>query len=197
MHSGTVSFCAPVIVASFVCSCLVATCVFCDVFLLYTLSISLLRCSCSCSMPPARATRGRDRPSRQASSVRQTRSRARAVPVDPDSDCAAPSVIVPPNSPPFVDTLPFQLVSFGRPPPQCDELQDFDTAPGLRAVVTDSALARSTWERDMERRVVSSERMLGEIHNLVLNLRPNPAVAAPSAALGSAVQSVSVDMRPG
>ncbi|KAK2182438.1 hypothetical protein NP493_353g00003 [Ridgeia piscesae] len=90
-----------------------------------------------------------------------------------------------------------QLVSFGRPPPQCDELQDFDTAPGLRAVVTDSALARSTWERDMERRVVSSERMLGEIHNLVLNLRPNPAVAAPSAALGSAVQSVSVDMPPG
>ena len=192
------SFCAPVIVASFVCSCLVATCVFCDIFLLYTLSISLLRCSCSCScsMPPARATRGRGRgrPSRQASSVRQTRSRARAVPVDPGSDCAAPSVTVPPSSPPFVDTLPFQPVSFGRPPPQCDELQDFDTAPGLRAVVTDSALVRSTWERDMERRVVSSERMLGEIHNLVLNLRPNPAVAAPSAALGSAVQSVSVDM---
>ena len=165
---------------------------FCDVFLSYTLSISLLRCYCSCSMPPARATRGRGRgrPSRQASSVRQTRSRARAVPVDPD--CAAP-----PSSPPFVDTLPFQPVSFGRPPPQCDELQDFDTAPGLRAVVTDLALARSTWERDMERRVVSSERMLGEIHNLVLNLRPNPAVAAPSAALGSAVQSVSVDMPPG
>ena len=195
VHSGTVSFCAPVIVASFVCSCLVATCVFCDVFLLYTLSISLLRCSCSCSMPPARATRGR--PSRQASSVRQTRSRARAVPVDPDSDYAAPSVTVPPSSPPFVDTLPFQPVSFGRPPPQCDELQDFDTAPGLRAVVTDSALARSAWERDMERRVVSSERMLGEIPNLVLNLRPNPAVAAISAALGSAVQSVSVDMPPG
>ncbi|KAK2172334.1 hypothetical protein NP493_972g00060, partial [Ridgeia piscesae] len=141
--------------------------------------------------------RGRGRPSRQASSVRQTRSRARAVPVDPDSDYAAPSVTVPPSSPPFVDTLPFQPVSFGRPPPQCDELQDFDTAPGLRAVVTDSALARSAWERDMERRVVSSERMLGEIPNLVLNLRPNPAVAAPSAALGSAVQSVSVDMPPG
>ena len=145
----------------------------------------------------SQGNRGRDRPSRQASSVRQTRSRARAVPVDPDSDCAAPSVTVPPNSPPFVDTLPFQLVSFGRPPPQCDELQDFDTAPGLRAVVTDSALTRSTWERDMERRVVSSERMLGEIHNLVLNLRPKPAVAAPSTALGSAVQSVSVDMPPG
>ena len=175
------------IVASFVCSCLVATCVFCDVFLSYTLSISLLRCSCSCSMPPARATRGRGRPSGQGSSVRQTRSRARAVPVAPDSDCAASSVTVPPSSPPFVDTLPFQPVSFGRPPPQCDELQDFDTAPGLRAVVTDSVLARRTWERDMERRVVSSERMLGEIHNLVLNLRPNPAVAASSAALGSAV----------
>ena len=132
------TFCAPVIVASFVCSCLVATCVFCDVFLSYTLSISLLRCYCFCSMPPARATRGRGHPLRQASSVRQTRFRARAVPVDPD--CASPSVTVPPSSPPFVDTLPFQPVSH-CPPPQCDELQDFDTAPGLRAVVTDSSLA--------------------------------------------------------
>jgi len=47
---------APIFVDSFVCSYLLATRVFCDVFLLYTLSISILLCSCYCSMPPARTT---------------------------------------------------------------------------------------------------------------------------------------------
>ena len=183
------------IIVSLVCSYILATHVFCDVFLLYALSISLRLCSCYCSMPPARTTRGRGRgrPSHQASSVRRTRSRTRAVPPDMDADCAAPSGTVPARSPPFVDPAGYQPVSFGRPPAQCAEVQDFDTAPGLRAVIDDSALPRSAWELDMERRVISSERMLGEIRTLVSNLRPT----APTAALGSAAQSVSADLPTG
>ena len=92
-----------------------------------------------------------------------------------------------------MDPSGYQPVSFGRPPAQCAELQDFETAPGLRAVIDDSALPRSAWEHDMERRVISSERMLGEIRTLVSNLCPT----APTATLDSAAQSVSADMPTG
>ena len=75
--------------------------------------------------------------------------------------------------------------ALGAPPPECAVRQDFDDAPGLQAVLLDdSASVRRAWERDMERRMASSERMLHEIHSMVLALRLAPAlsVAAPAAA---------------
>ena len=50
------------------------------------------------------------------------------------------------------------------------------------------ALPRSQWERDMERRVASSEKMLQQIHTKVLALHPAPVAGSPHAALGSAAQ---------
>ena len=75
--------------------------------------------------------------------------------------------------------------ALGAPPPECAVRQDFDDAPGLQAVLLDDAASvRRAWERDMERRMASSERMLHEIHSMVLALRLAPAlsVAAPAAA---------------
>ncbi|RLJ22837.1 hypothetical protein DJ031_00180 [bacterium endosymbiont of Escarpia laminata] len=74
--------------------------------------------------------------------------------------------------------------------------QNFEDAPGLRAVVDTTygpVVSRSAWEQDIERRVITSERMLGEIHAMVQALRPSPVVSAASAAMGSAAQVVSAD----
>ena len=124
-------------------------------------------------MPPAKSSRGR--PARQQQpSERQTRSRTAA---------GRPATRSPARLP----------AALGAPPPECTVQQDFDEAPGLQAVLLDDAASvRRAWERDMERRMASSERMLHEIHAMVLALRPTPAaaVAAPaaSAAAGSAAQ---------
>ena len=45
---------------------------------------------------------------------------------------------------------------------------------------------RSQWEHEMERCVASSEKMLQQIHAMVLALHPAPAAGSPPAALGSA-----------
>ena len=90
------------------------------------------------------------------------------------------------------DVLPARgPAALGAPPPECTVQQDFDDAPGLQAVLLDDAASvRRAWERDMENRMASSERMLHEIHAMVLALRPAPAAAAPaaSAPAGSAAQ---------
>ena len=99
-------------------------------------------------MPPAKSSRGR--PARQQQPLdRQTRSRTAA---------GRPATRSP--------------AALGAPPPECTVQQDFDDAPGLQAVLLDDAAsARRAWERDMERRMASSERMLHEIHAMVLALR--------------------------
>ena len=113
----------------------------------------------------------RGRPARQQQpSDRQTRSRTAA---------GRPATRSPARLP----------AALGAPPPECTVQQDFDNAPGL---LDDAASVRRAWERDMERRMASSERMLHEIHAMVLALRPTPATAAAapaaSAAAGSAAQ---------
>ena len=55
------------------------------------------------------------------------------------------------------------VVSMEAPPPERAIREHFEDAPSLQAVVRDKqepALPRSQWERDMERRVASSEKML-------------------------------------
>ena len=83
------------------------------------------------------------------------------------------------------------VVSMGALPPECAIREHFEDAPSLQAVVRDAqepALPRSQWERDMERRVASSERMLQQIHTMVMALHPAPAAGSAPAALGSAAQ---------
>ena len=118
-------------------------------------------------MPRGRAPRGRGRTARRDSLTRQTRSRS-----------AASS-----------DSPPLPSVSFGTPPPQCASVENFEDASDLQAVVRDSIMAdgpQSLWECAMERRVTASEKVLGEIHAMVLALRPTPTVLRPDPALASA-----------
>ena len=124
-------------------------------------------------MPPAKSSRGR--PARQQQPTdRQTQSRTAA-----GRPATWPLTRVP--------------AALGAPPPECTVQQDFDDAPGLQAVLLDDAESvQRAWECDMEQRMASLERMLHEIHSMVLALRPTPAAsaAAPaaSAAAGSAAQ---------
>ena len=57
------------------------------------------------------------------------------------------------------------VVLMGSPPPGCAIQEHFEDAPSL---AQEPALPRSQWEREMERRVASSENMLQEIHTMVL-----------------------------
>ena len=115
-------------------------------------------------MPPAKSSRGR--PARQQQpSERQTCSRTAA---------GRPATRSP--------------AALGAPPPECTVQQDFDDAPGLQAVLLDDAASvRRAWERDMERWMASSERMLHEIHTMVLALRPTSAAAGSAAQLAAAM----------
>ena len=119
-------------------------------------------------MPPTRRKRGR-----RESLTRITRSRTNA------RD---------PRGIPDVVTSPSTVSAMGPPPPQCLESGDFADDPGLRAVVSGT---RTTWERNMELRMCASEKVVGEIHAMLVEMRPAPVV---SSALGSAAQLV--DMRP-
>ncbi|KAI0224092.1 hypothetical protein LSAT2_024887 [Lamellibrachia satsuma] len=141
-------------------------------------------------MARAKATRGRGRPAMQNTSPRRTRARsarARSAAVS-----AAASVAAPTSAPAAATSAPASaVVSMGAPPPECAIREHFEDAPSLQAVVRDAqepALPRSQWERDMERRVASSERMLQQIHTMVMALHPAPAAGSPPAALGSAAQ---------
>ena len=118
-------------------------------------------------MPPTRGKRGR-----RESLTRITRSRTNA------SD---------PRGIPDVVTSPATVSAMGQPPPQCLESVDFDDDPGLRAVVSGS---RTTWERNMELRMCASEKVVGEIHAMLVEMRPAPAVSSAPAALGSAAQAL-------
>ena len=120
-----------------------------------------------CSMPPTRGQRGR----RWESLTRITRSRTNASGI-PDALTSSATVS-----------------AMGQPPPQCLESVDFDDDPGLRAVVSGT---RTTWERSIESRMCANEKVVGEIHAMLVEMRPAPVVAP--AALGSAAQLV--DMRP-
>ena len=120
-------------------------------------------------MPP---TRGRGR--RRESLTRITRSRTNA------SD---------PRGIPDTLTSSATVSAMGQPPPQCLESVDFDDDPGLRAVVSGT---RTTWERSIESRIRANEKVVGEIHAMLVEMRPASVVAP--AALGSAAQLV--DTRP-
>ena len=98
-------------------------------------------------------------------------------------------------------------VSFA-PPPECTVREDFQDCASLQALVGDAQTAAplSAWEHSMERRVAASEKMLQEIHSVVLELRPtaaavigdssairrpvarDPVTSSPAAAFGSAAQ---------
>ena len=141
-------------------------------------------------MARAKATRGQGRPALQNTSPRQTRARsarARAATVSAPAAMLAAASAAP------------AVVSMGSPPPESAIREHFEDAPSLQAVVRDAqepALPRSQWERDMERRVASSERILQQIHTMVMALHPAPAAGSPPAALGSAAQ-VTVGQGPG
>ena len=151
-------------------------------------------------MARAKATRGRGRPAMQNTSPRQTRARsarARAAAVSaaaPTSAPAAVSAAAATSAPAMVSAAASAapaVVSMGAPPPECAIREHFEDAPSLQAVVRDAqepALPRSQWERDMESRVASSERMLQQIHTMVMALHPAPAAGSPPAAQGSAAQ---------
>ena len=231
MHCGTVSFCTPVIVASYVGSGLViATGVFCDVFILHTLSISLLLCSCYCSMPPARATRVRGHPSRlpgQPESVatlpacqgnpspwppfppaRATRVRGHPsrLPGHPEAVADLPAklrtcvTLIPVpmlcqliQTPfPFWIVLPRRgLTHQGRCPLWTLLLFSQCLSVALPCSVPNFGLSRRTWPWRTARGIETMRGELlrdnvGEIHDMVLNLRQTPAVAAAPATLGSA-----------
>ena len=122
-------------------------------------------------MPPTRGKRGR-----RESLTGITRSHTNA------SD---------PRGIPDVVTSPATVSAMGQPPPQCLKSVDFADDPGLRAVVSGS---RTTWERNMELRMCASEKVVGEIHAMLVEMRPAPVVSLAPAALGSAAQLV--DIRP-
>ena len=107
-------------------------------------------------LPPAKSSRGR--PARQQQPMdRQTRSRTAA---------GCPATRSPARVP----------AALGAPPPECTMQQDFDDAPGLQAMLlADAASVRRAWEHDMAGRMASSERMLHEIHSMVLALQPTRA----------------------
>ena len=81
----------------------------------------------------------------------------------------------------------------GQPPPQCLESVDFDDDPGLRAVVSGT---RTTWERSIESRMCANEKVVGEIHAMLVDMRPAPVVSLAPAALGSAAQLVDMRLAP-
>ena len=65
-------------------------------------------------------------------------------------------------------------------------MENFEDASDLQAVVRDTILAngpQSMWECAMEDRVTASEKVLGEIHAMVLALRPTPTVLRPDPVL--------------
>ena len=153
-------------------------------------------------MARAKATRGRGRPAMQNTSPRQTRARsarARAATVSaaatsvPSTAFAAATTSAPAaasaaalmSAPATVFAAASAapaIVSMGAPPPECAIREHFEDAPSLQAVVRDAqepALPRSQWECDMERRVASSERMLQQIHTMVLALHPALVWAVP------------------
>ena len=72
----------------------------------------------------------------------------------------------------------------GTPPPECDILEHFDDASGIQEMVGSSSLMmpRRSWERNMERRMASSWKLLGEVHAMMLAMRPGSANAAGTAA---------------
>ena len=93
-------------------------------------------------MPRGRAPRGRGRTARRESLTRQTRSRS-----------AASS-----------DSPPLPSVSFAYPPPQCASVENFEDASHLQAVVREMIMVdmpHSMWECAIERRVTTSEKVLG------------------------------------
>ena len=76
-------------------------------------------------------------------------------------------------------------VSFA-PPPESTVREDFEDCTSLQALVGDAQTAAplSAWEHSMERRVAASEKMLQDIHSVVLELRPMAAaVIADSSAI--------------
>ena len=157
-------------------------------------------------MARAKATRGRGWPAMQNTSPRQTHARsarARAATVSAAAATSAPAAASAHATVPAAAAASAHatvsaaapaapaVVSMGSPPPECRIREHFEDAPSLQAVVRDAqepALPRSQWERDMERRVASSERTLQQIHAMVLALHPVPAAGSPTAALGSAAQ---------
>ena len=63
----------------------------------------------------------------------------------------------------------------GQPPAECLESVDFDDDPGLRAVVPGT---RTTWERSMESRMCANEKVVGEIHAMLVEMRPACVVSS-------------------
>ena len=151
-------------------------------------------------MARAKATRGRGRPAMQNTSPRQTRARsarARAATV------SAAATSVPSTAFAAATTsAPAAASAAALMSATATVFAAASAAPAIvsmGAVVRDAqepALPRSQWERDMERRVASSERMLQQIHTMVMALHPAPAAGSPPAALGSATQ-VTVGQGPG
>ena len=126
-------------------------------------------------MPPAKSSRGRQAQRRSSVGSRRTQSAATA-----DARPAARQT----------RSRSTASLAMGTPPPECDILEHFDDAPEIQEMVGSSALMmpRRSWERNMERRVASSEKLLGEVHAMMLAMRPGSANAPAPAAAGSAAQ---------
>ena len=126
-------------------------------------------------MPPAKSARGRQAQRRSSVGSRRIHSAATAE--------ARPAVR-------HTRSRSTASLSMGTPPPECDILEHFDDAPGIQEMVGSSSLMmpRRSWERNMERRVASSEKLLGEVHAMMLAMRPGSANAPTPAAAGSAAQ---------
>ena len=77
-------------------------------------------------------------------------------------------------------TPPANGSAMAQPPPQCSEMVDFADDPGLQAVVSDT---RTTWERNIETRMCASEKVVAKIHEMLVIMRPFPAVSSAPAAL--------------
>ena len=131
------------------------------IYIWTTIGLECCFCLLDYRMPPAKSSRGRPAHQQQPTD-QQTRSRTAAERPATRSTC-----------------FPAAL---GAPPPETTVRQDFDDAPGLQAVLLDDAASvQRAWERDMECRMASSERMLHEIHSMVLALQPAPAAQLPAA----------------
>ena len=80
--------------------------------------------------------------------------------------------------------------AMGTPPPECDILDHFDDAPGIPEMVGSSPfmMPRRSWTRNIERCVISSEKLLREVHALMLAMRHDSANSSAPAAAGSAAQ---------
>ena len=75
----------------------------------------------------------------------------------------------------------------GQPPAQCSIVTDFGDDPTLQAVVS---ATRATWVRNVESRLCANEKVMGDMHAMLVEMRPVPAVSSAPAALGSAAQAV-------